>query len=314
MHRKGSVYYYVTSRDGKRKWERLSDVYSEALAIWAQKEGAHQNGETVADAIDHYIVEIAPQKARRTQEEYQRQAGRLRIAWRDFRLDEVRPVHIAEYLDSHEHKVTANREAALLSSIFSHAMRRGWCDSNPCKGVRRHSEKPRKRYLADWELERLRKASNDQFRYIIDLAYLTAMRKGDLLRISLPDIREDGLYVQQTKTGKRQVFDMEPELRALIGEIRSLRRRVGSMSLFCTRTGQPYTVSGFDSNWRRIVQRSELEDVHFHDIRAKALTDAKRDGGLDYAQALAGHESRNTTESYVKARDVERVRPLNRKL
>ena len=140
------------------------------------------------------------------------------------------------------------------------------------------------------------------------------MRKGDLLRISLPDIREDGLYVQQTKTGKRQVFDMEPELRALIGEIRSLRRRVGSMSLFCTRTGQPYTVSGFDSYWRRIVQRSELEDVHFHDIRAKALTDAKRDGGLDYAQALAGHESRNTTESYVKARDVERVRPLNRKL
>ena len=68
-----------------------------------------------------------------------------------------------------------------------------------------------------------------------------------------------------------------------------------------------YTVSGFDSIWRRLVQRSGLKDVPFHDIRAKALTDAKRDGGLDYAQALAGHESRNTTGGYVKARDVERV-------
>ena len=35
MHRKGNVYYYVTSRGGKRRWERLSDVYSEALALWA---------------------------------------------------------------------------------------------------------------------------------------------------------------------------------------------------------------------------------------------------------------------------------------
>ncbi len=223
-------------------------------------------------------------------------------------------MHVAQYLDSHDHKVSANREIALLSSIFSHAMRWGWCDHNPGKGVHRHSEKPRKRYLKDWELERLCEVSSDQFRYIIDLAYLTAMRKGDLLRISLSDVREGGLYVQQVKTGKRQVFDMDPELRALLRKIRNLRRRVSSMSLFCTRTGQPYSVSGFDSIWRRLVQRSGLKDVHFHDIRAKALTDAKRDGGLDYAQALAGHESRNTTEGYVKARDVERVRPLNRKL
>ena len=60
------------------------------------------------------------------------------------------------------------------------------------------------------------------------------------------------------------------------------------------------------------MTRSGVENVHFHDIRAKALTDAKREGGLDYAQALAGHQSRDTTEGYVKARDVERVRPLKR--
>lgn len=44
---------------------------------------------------------------------------------------------------------------------------------------------------------------SDQFRCIIDLAYLTAMRKGDLLRLNLSDIRENGLYVKQGKTGKR---------------------------------------------------------------------------------------------------------------
>lgn len=278
MHRKGNVYYYVTSRGGKRVWERLSDVYSEALALWAQREESNKHGETVADAIDRYLVAIAPLKAAKTYKEYQRQAGRLRRVWRDFRLEDVRPAHIAQYLDNHAHKVTANREIALLSTIFAHAMRWGWCDRNPCKGVHRNTEKHRDRYITDDELKRLREVANDQFRCIIDLAYLTAMRKGDILRLKLSDAREDGLYVEQGKTGKRQVFEMEPSLRALLARIRSLRRRVGSIWLFCNRNGQPYTEGGFNSNWKRLVTRSGVEDVHFHDSRARTLTDAKREG------------------------------------
>jgi integrase len=91
-----------------------------------------------------------------------------------------------------------------------------------------------------------------------------------------------------------------------------LRRRIGTLWLFASRDGQPYTVSGFNSIWRRLVKRSGVQDVHFHDIRAKSITDAKRLGGLDYAQALAGHESRNTTEGYIKSKESERVRPLDR--
>ncbi len=58
------------------------------------------------------------------------------------------------------------------------------------------------------------------------------------------------------------------------------------------------------------MARTALEDLHFHDIRAKALTDAKREAGRDYAQALAGHASGEMTEAYVRARDTQIVRPL----
>ena len=37
------------------------------------------------------------------------------------------------------------------------------------------------------------------------------MRKSDILNIKLSDIHEDGLYVEQGKTGRRQVFEMEPK-------------------------------------------------------------------------------------------------------
>jgi integrase len=314
MHRKGRSYYYVTSTGGKRKWIKLSDVYTEALAKWAELEGSTPSGETVEQAIDRYLVEGLPLKAEKTQREYSRQARKLRAIWGGRRLDEVRPMNIAQYLDQHPHKITANREVALLSTIFSYAMRWGWCDRNPCTGVRRHSEKPRERYLEDWELEMLREVASDQFRCVLNLAYLTAMRKGDLLKLKLSDIREDGLYVQQGKTGKRQIFEMTAALQTLLTRIRKLRRRVGTLWLFTTRHGQPYTESGFDSIWRRLVKRSGVKDVHFHDIRAKSITDAKRLGGLDYAQALAGHESRDTTEGYVKSKETERVLPLDKKL
>lgn len=48
--------------------------------------------------------------------------------------------------------------------------------------------------------------------------------------------------------------------------------------------------------------------VHLHDIRAKALTDAKQKG-LD-AQALAGHASPAMTDHYIKQREFKRVTPL----
>jgi integrase len=314
MHKKGRSYYYVTSTSGKRKWIKLSADYSEALAKWAELEGSKPSGETIEQAIDRYLVEALPLNAEKTQMEYSRQAGKIRKMWGGRRLDEVRPMHIAQYLDQHPHKVTANREVSLLSSIYSFAMRWGWCDHNPCRGVRRHSEKPRERYIEDFELAVLREVASDQFRCIIDLAYLTAMRKSDLLKLNLSNIREDGLYVQQGKTGKRQIFKLTPGLQALLNRIRRLRRRVGTLSLFATRQGQPYTESGFDSIWRRLIKRSGVKDIHFHDIRAKSITDAKGLGGLDYAQALAGHESRDTTEGYVKSRETERVLPLGRKL
>ena len=46
----------------------------------------------------------------------------------------------------------------------------------------------------------------------------------------------------------------------------------------------------------------------FHDIRAKALTDAKK-MGMD-AQSLAGHKNAAMTEQYIKQRIFKTIKPL----
>lgn len=312
LHRKGRVYYYTPYENGKLRWVRLSDSYPEALAKWAEYEGAHRSGSTVGHALDRYVIEILPKKAEATQREYRRQTVRLRRVFGATKLALVRPSHVAQYLDQHDSPVLANREMAMLSSVYQEAIRWGWVESNPCRGVRRNTEKRRTRHITKKEVAQLGGHLDGQMQCIVDLVLLTALRKKDVLSIRLSDLTDEGLLVQISKTGHAIIFEWTPSLRAVIDRARALRRKVGSMYLFATRNGQPYTTSGFDSIWQRKLRRSGLIDFRFHDLRARALTDAKAQGGRDYAQALADHESGETTERYIRGREVRRVKPLEK--
>ncbi len=236
-------------------------------------------------------------------------------------------MHAARYLDEHTAKVSANREITLLSGVYKRAMRWGWTDKNPVVGITRNTEKGRERYLENSEVLALREAASEQMRCIIDLAYLTALRKSDILNLRLADLTDEGIRVRQGKTGKSQLFEWTPALREVIERSKKLRRRVGTVYLFATRDGQPYTevrqtarakerglvgatTDGFDSIWARLRERAGVADCHFHDLRAKSLTDAKAQGGIDYAQLLAGHASVTTTERYTRGRAASRVTPL----
>jgi integrase len=310
MHKKGAMYYYVSSNDGKRVWTKLSSSYAEALAMWAKLEGAAAQDNSVGAAIDRFLAEVLPSYSDKTRKEWPRMTGLLRAVFGEMSLDEVRPHHIARYLDERPAKVAANREIGLMSTIYSYAMRWGLCDNNPCRGVRRNREKARTRYITDDEFLAIRERANPQWQCIMDIAYLTALRKGDILRLRLSDIQDNLLVVQTSKTGKKQSFEITQDLRAVLDRAKGLRRRIGSMYLFCTQDGQPYSENGSLWAWKRLCIRAGVEDAHFHDIRAKSLTDAARAAGRDYAQALAGHADGSMTEVYVRARDTQIVKPL----
>jgi transposase len=88
-----------------------------------------------------------------------------------------------------------------------------------------------------------------------------------------------------------------------------IERKVKSQYLFCTRKGEAHSKSGFDSKWRRFKQLINLDDIHFHDIRAKTGTDAKLMGKNH--QALLGHSDISQSEKYVKSRMIEEIEPLD---
>jgi integrase len=307
MYQKHGSYFYV-SRDNQ--WINLGKDLAIAKRKWAELSGLAPTG-GMTSLMDRYMQEIAPKKSPRTYKDNLSEVENLRKVFGQMEVRDIKPMHVAKYLDLRgaDAPVRANREKALLSHIFTMGMRWGMCDANPCRGVHRNTEAKRDRYITDEEFRAVREKATPMVQCIMDLAYMTAQRIGDLLALRRGDITEDGIYFKQGKTGKKLVVSMTPELRQVLDAATSIHR-VKSMYVIATKTGSKYTYDGISSMFRRYVADAKVEDFHFHDIRAKALTDAKR-AGID-AQRLAGHATEAMTAHYVKLREVEKVFGLSK--
>ncbi len=150
---------------------------------------------------------------------------------------------------------------------------------------------------------------------------LTGLRRGDLLRLTMGDLKEDGIHVKprktETTTGKRHIIEWSDELRNAVATAKEVRPVDISKWLFCNRRGECYfndekeTASGWDSMWQRFMERvlketKVNESFTEHDMRAKAASDAE---SLEHAQKLLSHADSKITNR-VYRRKPERVKPL----
>ncbi len=292
------AYYFI-----KGSWQHLGRDYKKAMTKYAElNEGPEVLGK-MAGLMDRYMKEVVPTKAPRTQRNNLNEIRRLRAVFARMRPQDIRPQDIYEYMDARNAPIAANREKALLSSIFGYGIRWGIVTDNPCRYVKRNPEKPRDRYVEDWEYELVWKLSPNIVRCAMDLALLTGLRLGDLLRIRLQDLREDGIYVQTGKTNRKLLIEWSEELREVVNRTR--QRKISGLYLLCTREGQRYTEDGFKSLWQRAMAKTVAKGMRrftFHDIRGKAASDA------DDPATLLAHDDPKTTER-VYRRKRRRVTP-----
>lgn len=306
MYLSHGAYFYVTREN---KWIPLGRDLDKAKLKWCELDGGEpQTGMTAL--IHRYMIEVAPLKAPRTYADNKTESLKLLAVFGKMNPQDIKPHHVAKYLDlrGKDAPVRANREKALLSHVFTMGMRWGVVDSNPCRGVHRNKEGSRDRYISDEEFKQVWNKANLTIRCLMDIGYLTAQRIGDILDIGMRDITKDGILFDQNKTGKKILIGMNDDLQSVIDRCRRIHPTVKGLTLFHNRVGKQYTYDGFDSMWQRAKKKTEVKDFHFHDIRAKALTDAKR-SGLD-AQMLAGHATEAMTAHYVKRREIDQIEAL----
>ena len=315
MYLKSGSYYFV---DYLNKWHNLGKDNLKAYYKYAKIRGPQGPITTMADLIDRYITEISPGKAESTYKWEVRLSKALRAGFGKLQPDEITPRTIYQYRDyrAKNGQYQANRELALLSVMFSQGIEWGAVDRNPCKEVKRFKEIPRDRYVSDDECSTFREYAGPLIAAYMDFKLLTAMRKKDILELRREQLKDDGIHVKTSKTGKGIIIAWSDELRATVARIKRLNCTNPntvrfSMFLFCTRKGTAYTTDGFSSIWQRKMKKALSDGIlkerfRDHDIRAKSASDIK---DINDASSLLAHTNTKTTQQHYR-RKTPIVKPL----
>lgn len=276
---------------------------------------AERAAPTVAQLCDRFEAEHLPRKRASTRREY---VSMLRNYIRPhFGIHtKVADVAFAD-IDGLHRKITktghpyrANRTLAVLSKMFSLAIKWNMREKNPCRGVERNPKSKRKRYLSGEELGRLVSAlaahPDKEAADIVRLLFLTGARKGEVLGALWADIDlGSGIWTKlaaNVKQATDHVVPLSAPARMLLGEIRArqaAKQKVLGEHVFPSADSSVGHRVDIDRDWRQLCRAANVDGLRVHDLRHSFASEVVSGGGsLPLIGALLGHANVATTQRY----------------
>jgi len=199
---------------------------------------------------------------------------------------------------------TCRDELVLLSRLFKWIGRELLLDlPNPCIDVALpRASKPRDKVVSPEEMEMLLKAMSPRMAVIIELAYETAMRRSEILKLTPSCLHLDRRFLDviDGKTGSRTVPLTRRAIELLSGAVKACPRddsRIFQVSAY-----------GVSQALRRARQKLGLsDDIRVHQLRHSRISIVARKG-FNNAQimAVSGHRDVRSVQRYthLNATDV----------
>lgn len=268
---KDGRYYKVV----RNHWHKLTRIDEGQVALYrALYELEPTRPGTVGELINVYRANGMDELKPATRVDYLRILIRLDHHFGKMRLGVLKPSHVAVFLSKRKKAgrgaIRANREMAVLAAVHRFGMGEGWLESNPCKGVSRNTEHPRRRYVTHAELDAGKEHTSAAFRDLLEAAYITGVRLTDLISWTRAgNLNHAGIHYVQSKTGKPHEIEWTTDLRAVVR--RAMGRADGEL-VFLNARGDPWTQGAISSAMRRLHEQGV--SWRFKDLRAKAQTDA----------------------------------------
>ena len=315
------------ARDEAKRLKRLVDEGGDPLGDIEDERAAP----TVADLIERFLAEHVVRKRPNTGSAYSRMID-LHVRPHFGVHTKVADVTFA-HVDALHRKITkagrtyqANRVIAVLSKMFSLAVRWRMREDNPVKGIERNYEAKRKRYLSKDELARLIEALNryedQQIANIFRLLLLTGARRGEVLAMEWGAVDlTNGIWTKLGSTTKQKsdhVVPLSAPARQLLREmqdayVRQHPKKPLPQYVF-PGNGERGHVVEVKRTWRAITKAAGITGLRVHDLRHSFASQLASGGAsLPLIGALLGHSTPNTTARYAHLFDdpqraaVERV-------
>lgn len=278
IEKRGKRWRAKVRKDGANLSETFA-TKAEALAWSVDVERRIQSGQpgqhikrTLGDLLEDYAAKVTPRK-RGKEWEQRRISWLLKQPFARLSLSELTPARLSQWRDGRLQEAsgeTVRRDFNLLSHAINVAIKEwGWLAENPLKRVSRPAgNPPRERVASDAEIDAICIAGGYQvgspaetltartaaaFVFSVE----TGMRSGEILGLTPAAVAGAVATLPKTKNGDRRDVPLSP--RAL----QVLRDVGGAFGL---------TDSQRDSLWRKLCKRAGIENLHFHDGRASAIT------------------------------------------
>jgi integrase len=265
----------------------------------------------VADLCKRFKDEYLPRKRASTQDTYRQQMradiepalGRAKVA--AVTHDDVDALH--RRITDHGTPIHANQVIALLSRLFTLAIRWGWRQDNPCKGIERNPEHKRQRYLTGAELVKLTAALAElqdvDAANAVRLLLLTGARRGEALSARWRDFDLDaGVWTKPGATTKQKTTHRVPLSAAACQLLTDMRAQADPEVewLFPARRSHraPHRRDVNDA-WAALRKTADIPDVRLHDLRHTFASVLASSGlSLPIIGQLLGHTTAQTTHRY----------------
>lgn len=305
--------------NGKRrqKWVPLTRVdEGEAALMRALAElSVEPDPSSMPVAIDAYMKGKARELTPGVATEYRRMFNVIAQAFVDFRVDQVRPGDVLDFVQQFADRPTARRAyKARLSGFFGWCVLTDRCSTNPCAEIRLSAPPARPAKFDAETFWALRAALPPQGQAFLDLLYLTRQRPTDIRLLRDSQIRDGHLHFRPSKTarssGAAVAVPVTREVEAAIKLARSVQRvrTLRDGYVIASGKGQPYTKEGLYKMWATALRAAKLPaGITTRDVRPFSLAQLEAEGATPrQLQVAAAHTEFATTEGYLE-RHRERI-------
>ena len=269
---------------------------------------------TLSELIDRYCVNVLPNKKSAKTQFQQLNWWKTKIGSRA--LSDITPSLIAEYRDELGREITIRgkppspatvvRYMAALSHAFTIAVKEwGWVEDSPMRKVTKPREpRGRVRFLSDEErvrlLESCKESSSPYLYPVVVLALSTGMRSGEITGLTWDnvDLNRGRAILHETKNGERRAVALKGHALELLKELGKVRR-IDSNLLFPAKETKTTKPIDLRKPWEAAVQKTELHDFRFHDLRHSAASYLAMNGAslAEIAEVL-GHKTLQMVKRY----------------
>lgn len=262
---------------------------------------------TFTDAWLRYEKDYLPKLAERVQKNVKSRIDRHVLpvigtrSVKDVGFGDIETIH-----HGIEAKYEANRTVETITRIFNLAIKWGWVERNPAKGIEKHDEQPRQDYLEPEEIRRLLGVLYDENTVQADIAkmlLLTGARFGEVARMKWDQINlNTGIWTKPAAATKQRRMHRVP-LSAAVVDIIKTQAAKGSEWVFPNPdTGEPFT--HIRKTWTAACKSARVRQVRIHDTR-HSFASLLASGGisLQVVGNMLGHTVAQTTQRYAHLYD-----------